>query len=100
MSIEIGLLIAVIGCFIGLAGWLSSRDKKLSTDSEWKGMVNTKLDLAIGIRQDHEELRQRVTKLEKQSAGMQHDIENSRNDINNLTRQVGQITLGGSSHEN
>ena len=100
MSVEIGLLIAIIGCFIGLAGWLASRDKKLSTDSEWKGMVNTKLDLAIGIRQDHEELRQRVTKLEKQSAGMQHDIDNSRNDLNNLTRQINQIALGGNTHEN
>lgn len=100
MSIEIGLLIAIIGCFIGLAGWLSSRDKKLSTDSEWKGMVNTKLDLAIGIRQDHEELRTRVTKLEKLSMGMQHDIENSRQDINNITKQINQITLGGSAHEN
>ena len=100
MSIEIGLLIAIIGCFIGLAGWLSSRDKKLSTDSEWKGMVNTKLDLAIGIRQDHEELRGRVTKLEKQSAGMQHDIDNSRQDINMLMKQVNQITMGGNTHEN
>ena len=92
MSIEIGLLIAIIGCFIGLAGWLSSRDKKLSTDSEWKGMVNTKLDLAIGIRQDHEELRQRVTKLEKYSAGMQHDIDNLMKQYQNIT--------GGNSHEN
>lgn len=100
MSIEIGLLIAIIGCFIGLAGWLSSRDKKLSTDSEWKGMVNTKLDLAIGIRQDHEELRQRVTKLEKHCAGMQHDIDNCRHDINNLTKQINQIMIGGSSNEN
>ena len=99
MSVEIGLLIAILGCFVGLAGWLSNRDKKLSTDSEWKGMVNTKLDLAIGIRQDHEELRQRVTKLEKHSMGMQHDIDNSRQDINNLMRQVNQITLGGNTHE-
>ena len=93
MSVEIGLLIAILGCFVGLAGWLSNRDKKLSTDSEWKGMVNTKLDLAIGIRQDHEELRLRVTKLEKQSAGMQHDIDN-------LVRQVNLITIGGNTHEN
>ncbi len=100
MSIEIGLLIAIIGCFVGLAGWLSSRDKRLSTDSEWKGMVNTKLDLAIGIRQDHEELRARVTKLEKHSMGMQHDIDNSRQDINNITKQINQITLGGGAHEN
>lgn len=100
MSVELGILIALIGCFVGLAGWLSSRDKRLSTDSEWKGMVNTKLDLAIGIRQDHEELRARVTKLEKQSMGMQHDIDNSRNDISQMKQQLTQITMGGNTHEN
>lgn len=43
-AIDIGLLIAVIGCFVGFAGWLSGRDKKLTNDGEWKGTVNTKLD--------------------------------------------------------
>ena len=43
-AIDIGLLIAVIGCFVGLAGWLSGRDKKIQNDGEWKGTVNTKLD--------------------------------------------------------
>ena len=43
-AVDIGLLIAVIGCFVGLAGWLSGRDKKLTNDGEWKGTVNTKLD--------------------------------------------------------
>ena len=49
MTVEIGLLIAVIGCLIGLAGWLSGRDKKISNDAEWRGTVNTKLD---AIRSD------------------------------------------------
>ena len=43
-AVDIGLLIAVIGCFVGLAGWLAGRDKKISGDGEWKGTVNTKLD--------------------------------------------------------
>lgn len=43
-SIEIGAMIAVIGCFVGLAGWIAGRDKKILNDGEWKGTVNTKLD--------------------------------------------------------
>lgn len=43
-AINVGLLIAVIGCFVGLAGWLAGRDKKILGDGEWKGTVNTKLD--------------------------------------------------------
>lgn len=87
MNIEIGLLIAVIGCFVGLAGWLSGRDKKLSADSEWKGEVNAKLDLAIGIRNDHEELRHRVTKHDKDIVALQHDLDNIKNYISGGTKQ-------------
>lgn len=43
-TIGIGVLIAVIGCFVGLAGWIAGRDKKIMNDGEWKGTVNTKLD--------------------------------------------------------
>lgn len=43
-TVEIGMLIALVGCFVGLAGWLSGRDRKIGNDGEWKGMVNTKLD--------------------------------------------------------
>ena len=43
-SIEIGAAIAVVGCFVGLARWIAGRDKKILSDGEWKGTVNTKLD--------------------------------------------------------
>ena len=89
MSVEISLIIALVGCFVGLAGWLSGRDKRLSSDSEWKGEVNAKLDLAVGIRNDHEELRGRVTKHDKDIVALQHDVDNLK-----------QLVIGGSSHEN
>jgi hypothetical protein len=41
---EFSILIAIIGCFVGLAGWLKSRDSKIANDAEWKGGVNAKLD--------------------------------------------------------
>lgn len=40
----VGLIVAVVGCFVGLAGWLSGREKKIDSNGEWKGSVNTKLD--------------------------------------------------------
>lgn len=50
MTVEIGILIAIVGCFIGLAGWLSGRDKKISNDAEWRGGVNAKLDnISTGV---------------------------------------------------
>lgn len=43
-TVELGVLIAVVGCFVGLAGWLAGRDRRIAGDGEWKGMVNAKLD--------------------------------------------------------
>lgn len=43
-TVEISVLIAVAGCFVGLAGWLAGRDRRIAGDGEWKGMVNAKLD--------------------------------------------------------
>lgn len=43
----ISFLIAMIGCFIGLAGWLAGRERKISNDSEWRGGINAKLDVLI-----------------------------------------------------
>ena len=44
MTVEISILIALIGCFVGLGGWLAGRDKKIGNDAEWRGAVNEKLD--------------------------------------------------------
>lgn len=52
MTIEIGLLITILGGFIGVLGYLSNRDKKIMTDSKWRGSVDTKLDIIIGMKED------------------------------------------------
>lgn len=40
----VGLIIAIVGCFVGLAGWLSGRDKRVIGDAEWRGKTGEKLD--------------------------------------------------------
>ena len=59
-TIEITVLIAVVGCFVGLAGWLSGRDKKISNESKWRGSVDAKLDAIMGIKQDVKVLEEKV----------------------------------------
>ena len=54
------LLIAIIGCFVGLGGWLSSREKKIGEDSEWRGVISGKLDAMLGIGQRVDKLEDRV----------------------------------------
>lgn len=62
MQIDIGVLIAVIGCLVGLAGWQSSKDKRTIDDAEWKGAINAKLDIIAGITTDVEKLSQKSEK--------------------------------------
>jgi len=47
LTVEISMLIAIAGCFVGLAGWLSGRDKKIAGDAEWHGEINTKLNTIL-----------------------------------------------------
>lgn len=50
--INISTLVTIIGCFVALAGWLSGRDKKIISDAQWRGSVDAKLDLIVGIKSD------------------------------------------------
>ena len=47
MEIEIGILIAVIGCLVGLAGWLGGRDKNVKDAAEWRGKVDAQLNTIV-----------------------------------------------------
>ncbi|MFV0551515.1 MAG: hypothetical protein ACK5L6_06315 [Anaerorhabdus sp.] len=64
-SITIGLLIAIVGCFVGLAGWISNRDKKIANDSEFKGAVNAKLDAVLGIRTEVKRIEDDLKEMNK-----------------------------------
>jgi len=56
----LSLLIAIIGCCVGVSGWISGREKRTAGDSEWRGEVNAKLDSILGIRQDVVEVQHEV----------------------------------------
>ena len=60
MTIEVTILIALIGCFIGILGYLANRDKKIVNDSEWRGIVNTKLDMILGVKEDIKNLDRKL----------------------------------------
>ena len=60
----IAILITIIGCFLGLAGWLGCRDKKIGSDGERRGMVTTKLDAILGITDRMVKVETRIDGLE------------------------------------
>lgn len=87
MIIEITVLIAIIGCFIGLAGWLSGRDKKIASDSEWKGRVDAKLDLAIGIRQEVEDVKEVQKEHGERIAAVEQSTKSAHHRLDNITEK-------------
>ena len=101
-AIDTGLLIAVIGCFVGLAGWLSGRDKKILNDGEWKGTVNTKLDdIKSSVSGTNTELAkintaltehgERLTAVESSAKQAHHRIDEIINDSRQNRRKEGHI---------
>lgn len=86
MAIEVTILLAVVGSVVGVAGFtlsfLSTRDKKMSNDSEWKGRVDAKLDMAIGIRGEVEEIKntqknhgERIAIVEQSAKSLHHRLD-------------------------
>lgn len=87
IAISLATIISILGCFVGLAGWLSKRDSRLGDDHEWRGRVDAKLDLACGIRGDVETLKtdvrtlgERVAKCEASSSSAHHRIDGIERD--------------------
>jgi len=91
-AVEIGTLVAIIGCFVGLAGWLTSRDKKISDDSRWKGTIDEKLDAIqkssnntnIGMEKINtviDSYGQRITAVESSAAQAHHRIDEIKSEI-------------------
>ena len=42
---------------MGLSGLIRKRDTRIINDSEWKGMIIATLNVVIGLRKDHDELK-------------------------------------------
>jgi len=57
VTVDLAYLIAIIGCLIGLAGWLNGRDKHTERDAEWRGSVDAKLNVIVGIGSEVAEIR-------------------------------------------
>ena len=80
----ISILIALAGCFVGLAGWLSGRDKKITGDAEWRGGVNAKLDTILGIRNDIGTVSQAVHKQDVRLAAVEASAKQAHKRIDRL----------------
>lgn len=84
----ISALIAVCGCFVGLAGWLAGRDKKFSNDSEWRGVVNTKLDNILCLSRDLSSVSQKVEEHGEKISAIERDVKSAHNRIDEIMSKL------------
>ena len=89
MTIEISILIAVIGCFVGLGGWLKGRDGKIATDAEWKGTVNAKLDVIVGINQNVKELDDKINLQDTKIASLESSYKSLHKRVDKMENNNG-----------
>lgn len=59
MNVEsvITIIVGLVGMILGIAAWLSTRDNKTDKDAEWKGSVNAKLDIVVGMQTEFKEAK-------------------------------------------
>lgn len=84
MSIEISILIALIGCFVGIGGWFKGRDSKIAADAEWKGTVNAKLDVIVGIKENVEEIEARIAEFDRRIVAVEQSNMSILKTLDNL----------------
>lgn len=84
MEYLVSVITTIIGCAIGVAGWISGRDKRNNKDGEWRGKVDTKLDLAVGLRTDVDDLYLKYTENSQDIAVLKQDVKSVNRRISKL----------------
>jgi hypothetical protein len=89
LTVEIGILIGVLGCFVGLAGWLSGRDKRIAGDAEWRGTINAKLDLIAGLSKNVTSLECKLNEHGERITAVAASAEQAHKRIDRIERDGG-----------
>lgn len=85
-NIELGALIALIGCLIGIYGWAAGRDKKIAVDAQWRGSVDANLDLIVGIKSDVARLDETVSSHSERLAKLEGSTAQAHRCMNEITQ--------------
>ncbi len=87
--IELSVNIAVVGCFVGVAGWLSSRERKIQKEAEWRGIFTAKLDSILssvtGLRGDVEKLDGRVNEYGERLARVESSVRQAHKRLDEMS---------------
>lgn len=72
MELEIGLALSVLGGLLGVLSFVQSRDKSVEKDAAWRGGVDAKLDMILGMQKD---LEGRLSAVESSAKSAHHRLD-------------------------
>ena len=78
----------LLGCLVGLAGWLRGHDQDGSADAEWRGQISTKLDNIMenvaGQREMISSLDNRLRECERELATLEASAKQAHKRIDGI----------------
>lgn len=86
-AIEISAIIAIVGCVVGVMGFFAGRDKRITTDAKWRGSVDAKLDLIIGLRTDVDRLDRTLNNHSERLAKVESSAQQAHRRLDELTKK-------------
>lgn len=93
MTIELSILIAVIGCFVGVAGLMRNTKNDNSADAEWRGEVKAQLNniltIVSGLNADISSIRQTVQEHGERLTNVEASARNANKRIDELKNKKG-----------
>lgn len=89
----LSLTVGVIGCLVGLSGWLRDTKGDSATDAEWRGQISAKLDSIIanvtGQGRDIERLDTRLNALSERMATVEASAKQAHKRLDQMQGEGG-----------
>jgi len=95
-STLIGIVVGILGCFVGIAGFLSSCGKDLQSDGVWRGSVDTNFQYVIANTNG---IKEEICAMKKTTDSLMMLSQNHETRIDLVERDVDALKKGGTINE-
>lgn len=87
MNVDISMLVGIAGCLVGVGGFFAGRDRRVASDAEWKGQVNAKLDMIVGMQTTISSLTHTVQEHGERITTVEQSTKSAHNRIDEIVKR-------------